>query len=124
MRLEQVLAELRAKQPRRFIVVYENERRPIVGDPHPEASPEGYHSSELLDIERPNFSDSEFSTDCNRLSAACGRVNLVALVRYIGLTLAHLICRYWSETSVGSKNTSRRYAARGHRMGVGWRLET
>ena len=68
--MEQVLAELRAKQPRRVIVVYENERRPIVGDPAPEASPEGFHSSTLLDMERPNFSDSELSTGCNRLSAA------------------------------------------------------
>ena len=80
VRSEQVLAELRAKQPRRVIVVYENERRPIVENDHQDASPEGFHSSTLLDMERPNFSDSK-SKDCSRCG---GRVNQAGRPR-IGL---------------------------------------
>ena len=102
VRLEQALAELRAQQPRRVIVVYENQRRPIVGEAHPDSSRDGFHSSTLLDVERPNFSDSE-SRDCIR---GCGRVARVE-IRLLDTCALHLQVLVRSICGIHRKNPTR-----------------
>jgi hypothetical protein len=72
---------MRAKRPRRTIVVFENERRPMFGDTHPMASAEQFHHSHLNWGERQNFSDSERSS--SNPSCASQRAQLVVFVLFL-----------------------------------------